>query len=164
MLRIEKTILAIAEKVNWIAAAAIAAMMLLTTLDIILRMFRYPIPGAYELVGLLGSVVISFSLAHTSVENGHIAVEFLVRRFSRTTQALTGACNALIGALLFAVIAWQSVVYGIDLFDKEIVSLTIQVPIYPFVFGVAAGCALLCPVLLVESLRAFRRYRSYADR
>ena len=164
MTRIEKTILSVAEKVNWIAAAAIVAMMLLTTLDIILRTFRHPIPGAYELVGLLGSVAISFSLAYTSVEKGHIAVEFLVRRFSRATQALTGACNALIGALLFAVIAWRSAVYGADLLDKGVVSMTIQVPIYPFIFGVAAGCALLCPVLLVEFLRAFRRYRSYADR
>lgn len=164
MTRVEKTILSIAEKINWIAAGAIVAMMLLTTLDIVLRSFRRPIPGAYELVGLLGSVAISFSLAYTSMERGHIAVEFLVRRFSRPTQALIDAGNALIGSLLFAVIAWQSAVYGSDLFVKGVVSLTIQVPIYPFIFGVAAGCALLCPVLLVEFWCAFRRYRSYADR
>ncbi len=162
MFRSEKTVTALAARVNWIAAGAIVCMMLLTVADVVLRMFRHPIPGTYEIVGLLGTVAISFSLAYTSVEKGHIAVEFLVQRLSQKTQALISTCNALVAMLLFIVVTVQCVSYGLSLMQKGEVSLTVQIPIYPFAFGVAAGCGLLCPVLLAEALKAFRSYRSYA--
>ena len=78
MVRFERFVLYLTHTFNWIAAGAVIAMMLLTSADVILRLFRRPITGAYEIVGLLGAIVISFSLAYTSVEKGHIAVEFLV--------------------------------------------------------------------------------------
>ena len=151
MLRLEKPIRSWPEKVNWAAGLALVAMMLLTVVDVILRSFRHPVPGTYEMVGLLGSVVISFSLAYTSVEKGHIAVEVLVRRFSRKLQALISAGNALVAVLLFAVITWRCIVYGLALLEKGEVSLTLEIPIYPFVFGVAVGCGMLCPVLAAAS-------------
>lgn len=159
MLRIEKTITATAEKANWISAAALIIMMLLTTLDVILRLFKSSVPGTYEIIGLLGSVVTSFSLGYTSVEKGHIAVDFLVMRFSPKVQTFIGAANAMIAAVLFGIITWQSLLYGIDLFNKGQVSPTIQMPIYPFVFGVAVGCGLLTLVLVVEFMHLLRSFR-----
>jgi TRAP-type C4-dicarboxylate transport system permease small subunit len=159
MFRIEKAITATAEKANWISAAALIIMMLLTTLDVILRLFKSSVPGTYEIIGLLGAVVTSFALGYTSVEKGHIAVDFLVMRFSPKSQALIGAVNAIIASMLFALITWQSLLYGIDLLKKGQVSQTIQIPIYPFVFGIAAGCGLLTLVLIVELLHAGRSFR-----
>ncbi len=159
MLRMEKAITGAAEKINWVSAAALLLMMLLTTADVILRLFKSSIPGTYEIIGLLGSVVAAFALGYTSVKNGHIAVDFLVQRFSTTTQALVGAVNALIAAALFAVLTWQLLLYGFDLLEKGQVTLTVQLPIYPFVLGTAAGCGLLTLVLLVELLRFVRTLR-----
>jgi len=65
---------------NILACAAVIAMMLLSTADVVLRLFGKPIPGTYELVGFLGTVVVSFALAFTSIEKGHIAVEILVEK------------------------------------------------------------------------------------
>lgn len=159
MLRIEKTITATAEKANWISAAALIIMMLLTTLDVILRLFKSSVPGTYEIIGLLGALVTSFALGYTSVEKGHIAVDFLVMRFSPKAQALIGVANAMIAAVLFGIITWQSLLYGMDLLNKGQVSPTIQMPIYPFVFGIAIGCGLLTLVLVVEFLHGLRSYR-----
>jgi TRAP-type C4-dicarboxylate transport system permease small subunit len=159
MPRLDKTITATAEKANWIAAAALILMMLLTTLDVILRLFKSSIPGTYEIIGLLGAVVASFALGYTSVEKGHIAVDFLVMRFSPKAQTLVGAVNALIAAALFSIITWQSLLYALDLMKKGQVTLTVQLPIYPFVFGIAAGCGLLALVLLVEFLHDLRSFR-----
>lgn len=159
MLRIEKTITATAERANWIAAAALIIMMVLTTLDVILRLFKSSIPGTYEIIGLLGAVVASFALGYTSVEKGHIAVDFLVMRFSPKAQALVGAINALVATSLFCIITWQSLLYALDLMKKGQVTLTLQLPIYPFVFGIAAGCGLLALVLMVEFLHSLRSFR-----
>ncbi|MBW2449419.1 MAG: TRAP transporter small permease subunit [Deltaproteobacteria bacterium] len=71
----------LAKKMYWIAGAAIVAMMLLTCADVVLRYFRRPIPGTYELVCFLGAVAVSFAMAHTSIEKGHVSVSFIVALF-----------------------------------------------------------------------------------
>lgn len=161
MFRIEKTITATAKKANWISAAALILMMLITTLDVILRLFKSSVPGTYEIIGLLGAVVTSFALGYTSVEKGHIAVDFLVMRFSPKAQALAGGINAMLACALFSIVTWQSLLYGIDLLAKGQVSPTIQIPIYPFVFGIAVGCGLLTLVLIVEFLHELRNFRDF---
>ncbi|NLC70794.1 MAG: hypothetical protein GX751_05480, partial [Desulfuromonadaceae bacterium] len=70
MHRIEKQINSFAITVNWVSALAILVMMLLTTLDVVLRLFKSSIPGTYEIIGLLGALVSSFALGYTSVEKG----------------------------------------------------------------------------------------------
>ncbi len=142
---------------NILACAAVVVMMLLSTADVILRLFGKPIPGTYELVGFLGTVVVSFALASTSMEKGHIAVEILMEKLSQRAQMTIEAFCNLIGALLFAAIAWQAVVYGLDIKASGEVSLTLQMPSYPFIFGIAAGCALLAGLLVADFTKSLRR-------
>lgn len=156
MKRIEKNIVSFITKANWISAAAIIAMMILTAADITLRLFRMAIPGTYEIVGLLGSVVISFSLGYTSIEKGHIAVDFLVQKLKEKYRLIINALNNLLGTAFFAVIAWRSVLYAASLHKSGEVSMTLQIPTYPFVYGVAAGSALLCCILIIDFLRTVR--------
>jgi TRAP-type C4-dicarboxylate transport system permease small subunit len=124
-----------------VAAGSVAAMMLLTCADVVLRYLRRPIPGTYEMVGLLGAVFVSFALAQTSIEKGHIAVEFLVQRLSPGVQVAVDAVNALICTGLFAIISWQSFLYAGKLRRLGEVSMTLQMPIYPFVYGSPSGVA-----------------------
>ena len=98
---------------NIIACIAVIAMMLLSTADVVMRLFGKPIPGTYELVGFLGAIVVSFALVFTSMEKGHIAVEILVEKLPQRAQlSIEAVCN-LIGALLFGVIAYQ-VIFNIS--------------------------------------------------
>jgi TRAP-type C4-dicarboxylate transport system permease small subunit len=157
MFRIERITYLLTDRFNWVAAGAVVAMMFLTCADVILRIFRHPIPGTYEIVGLLGSVVIAFSIGYTSLEKGHIAVEFLVQKFPVRVQTLIDTFNALISTCLFGLITWQSIVYASDLQQSGEVSLTIQMPIYPFVYGIALGCGLLCIVLLLDFVKSLIR-------
>ncbi|MEE9910870.1 MAG: TRAP transporter small permease [Deltaproteobacteria bacterium] len=142
---------------NILACAAVVAMMLLSTADVILRLFGKPIPGTYELVGFLGTVVVSFALAFTSIEKGHIAVEILVEKLPQRAQlAIEGFCN-LIGALLFGVIAYQAVLYAVDIRKSGEVSLTLEISPFPFILGIAIGCALLCLLLAADFVKSLRR-------
>ena len=151
--RLEKWTSRAADIFNWIAAAAVTGMMLLTCMDIILRLFRHPIPGTYEIVGFLGAVFAAFSLGYTSVNRGHIAVDFLVQKLPPRAQTIVDGINALICAVLFGLLAWQSMHYAADLKSFGEVSMTLQMPVYPFVYGIAAGCWLLVLVLVVRTLK-----------
>ncbi|MCJ7833659.1 MAG: TRAP transporter small permease [Deltaproteobacteria bacterium] len=142
---------------NWIACAAVVVMMLLSTADVILRLFNKPIPGAYEIIGFLGTVIVSFALAFTSLEKGHIAVEILVEKLPERLQSAIESFNNLLGALFFGLISFQAVVYAIDIKRSGEVSLTIQMPIYPFIFGIAVGCGLLALLLMADLIKSLKR-------
>ena len=146
----------LANQANWIAAGSIIVMMVLTTLDVILRNFRVPIPGTYEIIGMLGALVISFSLAYTSLEKGHIAVEFLVQKLSVKAQNIITAFVEFTGFLFFIIVSWQSYIYAAGLRASGEVSMTLQLPTYPFVLGVSLGCAILTLVLLKEFIKALK--------
>lgn len=154
----------LAKILYWIAGIAIVAMMLLTCADIILRLgvtvyhkyhwavlspFR-PIPGTYELVCFLGAVAVSFAMAHTSVEKGHVAVSLIVQLFPSRVQAIIGSITTTFGFILFALLSWQSILYANDLRSSGEVSLTLELPFYPFVYGISFAAAAVCLVLLTD--------------
>ncbi|PKN32913.1 MAG: TRAP transporter small permease [Deltaproteobacteria bacterium HGW-Deltaproteobacteria-19] len=142
---------------NYVACAGIVAMMLLTCADVLLRIARHPIPGTYEVVGFLATVVTAFALGQTSVDRGHIAVEFFTSKLPVRWQTYIDGLEAAVGAALSGLLAWQSAVYARDLQASGEVSLTLAMPISPFALGIAVGCALLCCVLIVDFIRFVRR-------
>ncbi len=159
MIRLEKQIDNLTRRFNWLAAGAILVMMLLTCLDVVLRLFRHPIPGTYELVGLMGTVGVSFALAYTTLKGGHVTVEFLTNRMPRKVQHIVVAAGEFFSAVLFGIIAWQSTLYALDLKQVGEVSLTIEIPVYPFVFSIAFGSLLVFLVLAVNFYKSLKRIR-----
>jgi TRAP-type C4-dicarboxylate transport system permease small subunit len=155
----EKALL-LARRLNMIAAMAVIAMMSLTCADVILRLFRKPIPGTYEVVSFFGAVAASFALAHTSAEKGHVAVSLIVRLLPKRTQGIIESIISIAGIILFGLIAWQSVVYGLDCQRTGEVSLTLQLPFYPIIYGVALGAAAVCLVLLVDLVNAIAKLKN----
>jgi len=154
---IGKTLDWAASMFNGLSAAAVVFIMLLTCADVVLRFFGRPVPGAYELVGYSGAVIVALALARTSVERGHIAVELLVDRLPGRPRSLVEAVGSLAGAVLFGLLTWQSRVYASDLMESGDVSLTLGMPTWPFVYAVGAGTALLTAVLLLDALRHLKR-------
>lgn len=142
---------------NTVAGAAIIGMMVLTCADVVLRLLRRPIPGTFEIVGFLGTVIIAFALAYTSVERGHIAVEFIVEKLPRRAQAAIEAITSIASAALFGLLTWQSFIYASDIRQSGEVSVTLTMPIHPFIYGISVGSALLFLVLLADGLHAATR-------
>jgi TRAP-type C4-dicarboxylate transport system permease small subunit len=140
----------LARLLYWIAGTAIIVMMILTCGDVVLRFFRRPIPGTYELVCFLGAVAVAFAMAHTTVQKGHVAVSLVVRLFPERIQGLIESITSTFGFIFFALVAWQSVLYGNDLHASSEVSLTLQLPFYPFIYGIGFSAAAVCLVLLTD--------------
>jgi TRAP-type C4-dicarboxylate transport system permease small subunit len=134
----------------WIAGAAIVVMMMLTCADIVLRFFRRPIPGTYELVCFLGAASAAFAMAYTTLEKGHVAVTFVVALFPKKMQHVIECITTGFGLCLFSLITWQSVVYANDLRLSNEVSLTLELPFYPFVYGVGLSAAIVCLILFCD--------------
>ena len=151
MFPFEKHSLLYARRLDMIAAVAIFTMMALTCVDVFLRyFFRKPIPGTYEIIALLGAVAVSFAMAHTLAKKGHVAVSLIVQMFPKRLQGIVEGFISIFGIILFGLITWQSILYGIDCQRAGEVSLTLELPFYPIIYGVALGAAVVCLVLIVD--------------
>ena len=123
------------------------------------KLFKWPIPGGIEMVGFLGVTVIAFAIAQTQVLRGHIEVEFLMTRLPDTVQRIIAGLVYLLGMALFALLAWRSYDFAHTLQVKGEVSMTQQIPFYPFVYGVAFCSVAVLLVLLVQLVRALTRVK-----
>ena len=160
MFSFRKSSLLLARRFDVIAASAIFFMMALTCVDVFLRyFFRKPIPGTYEIVSFLGAVAVSFAMAYTLAEKGHVAVSLIVQLFPKKLQGIFETTISVFGIILFALITWQSVLYGIDCQRAGEVSLTLQLPFYPIIYGVALGAGVVCLVLFVDLADAIAKLR-----
>lgn len=138
---------------NIIAGTTLTFMMSLTVLDVILRSFRRPIVGTYELVAFSGAVVIGFAVPFTSWVRGHIYVDFFIMRFSQKVRNIFNIATRCLVIWLFLMIGWNLILYGRDLYKSGEVSLTLQMPFYPVAYGIGICCFIQCLVLLCDILK-----------
>jgi TRAP-type C4-dicarboxylate transport system permease small subunit len=135
-----------------IAGVALTAMMLLTVADVILRSFERPIVGTYEVVGLLGAVVIGFAIPQTSRVKGHVLMDFLTGKLPQAAQNVLSVVTRILACVLFAIIGWNVWLLGDGYRQIGEVTLTVQLPLYPVAYGIAICCFIECLVLIMEVL------------
>lgn len=142
----------VARLMYWIAGAALAAMMFLTVADVVLRYFKTPIVGTYEIVSMLGAIVIGFAVPQTTMERGHVLMDFITGRLPFGAQRVFHLVTRLLAVLTFYIIGWNLYKLGNDLRQTGQVSLTLKFPEYPVAYGIAICCLFECLVLLSDSI------------
>ena len=148
-----KTINGISRFFNIIAGISLTFLMLLTITDVILRGFKSPVPGTFEMVAFAGAVVIGFSVPLTSWLRGHIFVDFFILKFSQKGRDIFNIATRCVVIILFLLIGWNLIKYGMDLQKSGEVSLTLQMPFYPVAYGVGVCCFVQCLVLVCDIVK-----------
>ncbi|NLJ76763.1 MAG: TRAP transporter small permease [Peptococcaceae bacterium] len=139
-----------------VAAFFLVVTMVLIVANILLRVvFKAPVFGAYEYVGLLMALIIGLSLAYCGIQKAHIDVSLVVGLFPTRWRHVAGGCINIIAAFFLAVSAWYVGVYAGSIMDSGMVTSTTQAPIYPFVYLIALGVLVYSLVLLVRSIEFF---------
>jgi TRAP-type C4-dicarboxylate transport system permease small subunit len=148
-----KTINGISRFFNIIAGISLTFLMLLTITDVILRGFKSPVPGTYEVVAFAGAVVIGFSMPLTSWLRGHIFVDFFILWFSQKVRDIFNIVTRCMVIVLFFLIGWNMIKYAMDLQKSGEVSLTLQMPFYPVAYGVGVCCFIQCLVMVCDIVK-----------
>jgi TRAP-type C4-dicarboxylate transport system permease small subunit len=141
----------ISKVMDVVGGVVLTLMMLVTVTDVILRFFGKPITGTYELVFLSGAVVIGCAIPRTSLEGGHVNVDFAIEYLPVMFKKVIVVFTRLLGIAFFVLLGWNLFAYGTTLFSKHEVSLTLHVPYYPvaYVLGV---CAFVESIALLSGL------------
>ncbi len=147
---IEKWVAVLSDWLCWVSALCIVGMMLLTSSDVALRYVGFPIKGTYDVVGLLGALVVALPIARTQVFNRHVSMEFMAQRKSRIARGIAQAITSVLGIAVYATVTWQLVAFAAKLKSIGRVSDTVEIPLYPFVYAIAVAFMLTCVVLLAQ--------------
>ena len=143
---------------NRIASVFLFLMMCLTITDVVLRkLYSQSILGTVEVTEFMLLIVIFFALAQTEVLNGHVKVDLVMSRFAPRIRAVVDLITQFTCFVLSVMITWSTLVYSGRMKAAGEVSQDLWIPIYPFVYVVAVGCAALAFTLLIKSFLALAK-------
>jgi len=138
-----------------IAAVSLTFMMLLTTVDVVLRLFGKPIPGAVEIIAICGGIVIGFTVPISFWMRGHIAVDFVLNRLAGPVKNMVNVITRCVGIFLCLLISWNSLKIGTGMRKAAEVSGTLELPLYPVEYALAFCFLMLAIVFLCDILKIF---------
>jgi TRAP-type C4-dicarboxylate transport system permease small subunit len=156
MAKILKIVLRLSQWINVVAQVALTFMMFLTVADVILRYFRKPIVGTYELVAFSGAVVIGFALPLTSWVRGHVDVDIVTSKLSQKGRNIINIVTRFLAMGIFYLIGWSLIKYALDLREAKEVSMTLQMPFYPVAYGLGICVFVQCLVLLCDLVKILK--------
>ncbi len=133
-----------------VAGVALAGSMFLTVADVFLRFLKQPIVGTFELVGILGALVVGFALPQTSRLQGHVLMDFVTSKLSTGLQRVLHVISRILAIVLLIIIGWNLVSLGNDFRRVGEVTPTLQLPIYPVAYSIALCCLVECLVLFID--------------
>lgn len=135
---------------NFISAATLTIIMLLTVADVLLRALGRPILGTYEVISILLAVVIGFSIPKVSLDRGHVCMEFLLGRLSRKGRAIMLTFTRVLCIVLFLLIGYNLFTVANEFRLSGEVTSTIRLPFYHVAYGVGVCCFLECFVFVFD--------------
>jgi C4-dicarboxylate transporter DctQ subunit len=142
-------------QLEWIGVIGILLMFLANLVDVIgAKLFLWPIPGATEVISFSQIVAIAPAIAFTLLLDRHIRVEFIIMRLPRRIRETISGFSSFLGLVTFALILWQSYLYGQSLQKAGEIGSTSHIPFYPFAYFISFCCIPVCLAFLMEVLKS----------
>ena len=137
---------------NSISGTAMAVLMLLITLNVILRaVFKSPIPGTYDYTGFLTIIIIGCGIAYCSVLDGHIEITFLYDKLGEKLKKIVSIAGNLFSLLLMILFSYALFAYALSQYQTKGVSITTKTPLYIFSF-ITAFCFVIFTLTIIIKL------------
>jgi len=139
-----------------VSGLTLVVMMLLVVTDVTLRIFGRPIIGTYEIITLACAPLVAFAIPQTSLENGHVVVDFLIQGRSKLIKDILFVFGKTLGVALFLLIAYYIYRKGNRLYLKGDITDARHIPLYPVAYMLSFCCVMESFTLLVQIFKRFQ--------
>ena len=140
-----------------ISTCLIVIMMFSVVVDVVLRWFKIPIYGVYELQGFLVGMTIYFGLARTQQEKQHIGVSILSQYLP---AKLTSTLLLIIYTVSMVFFGWLTYLYGGKAIESyvtgEVITGITRIPVYPLKIVMTFGLGMLTIQLFFDAVKEFK--------
>lgn len=134
---------------NWVAIAGMGLMFLIIIVDVAgAKLFRWPLPGVFDLVCLLEFLIVALAIPFTHVIKGHVSIEFFVGRLGKRAQVIVTIIAALLTVVLFIAMTWQMFVFSWTCQVSGQITASLRIPIFTVTYmAVISFCIMFLLVL-----------------
>jgi len=140
-----------------LAGVCLFSVMALVLANIIMRnVFKLPITGTIEIVGLLIVTGLGLALANCELADSNIGLDIEIKWFSRTVAKIIEAASYLLSLVFWAVVVWRIFIYAHTTYVNGRVTSTAMLPLYPFIFILGFNVFCLCVVLAYKLVRTVK--------
>jgi TRAP-type C4-dicarboxylate transport system permease small subunit len=139
-----------------IAGSILACMVILTLCDVILRNFGHPITGSMEFIQYGGCIVFAFSVPFGTLLGSQVIVDIITERLSPGKKRVINIITRCVGILLFLFIAYNFVIYGIDVSKTGERTASFKIPYYPFAYALAFSFFLQSLTICCDLLKTIK--------
>ncbi|WP_459891880.1 TRAP transporter small permease [Desulfothermus okinawensis] len=153
-----KTIKKINYVLNFLGGLLLLSMMLVASFNIIFRLFGHPIKGTFELLGFLGAMVCSLSLAETEAKGGHIQVALLYEKMPKKIKSILDVVTLILSIGFWSLVCFKLFQLGLLIKDSGELSETLRIPFYPVIFLCLIGVLALIVFIF---LRFWKKIYAY---
>jgi len=155
--RLEKIVSYLARRTAQLAQLALVLAMLVIVANIFMRAWWKPLTGSYELVEILGAVILSMGVAYCAVNRGHVSVSLLVDSFPPRIRGFIDMITSIISLAFISVIAWGLLQYAAMVQRRGLSTSSLDIPLYPVYYLVALGLLMLGLTVFVDLLKNIMR-------
>jgi len=140
-----------------LASVCFFSVMALILANIIMRnVFRQPIMGTVEIVGLLIATGLGLALANCEMTNFNIAMDVVTEKLSRGAQKIIEIVSYVISLSFWAIVVWRIFVFANTSYINGRVTSTASIPVYPFIFILGFNMFCLCVALTYKLVSAVK--------
>lgn len=141
---ISKKFQKISDFFGYLGSIALFGMMVLTTIDVTGRyIFNSPLMGAFEITEYLILILVFSFLGNAQSYNVHVSVDLFFNRFPQKVRFVAELFNHIACFAFTVLIGWMSILKSMELKEVGEASPNLQIPDYPFVYFLVAGCIVL---------------------
>ncbi len=129
-----------------VSAAIIGSMMLITTVDVVLRyVFNRPLPGIFILCEMLMVCAVYLSIAYIQQQEGHVRVDIIIDKIKGTPRIAVELAILLVALAAFGLVCWKTGVNAWEAWvtDDHAMGL-MEYPFWPAKSFLTIGVGLLC--------------------
>lgn len=148
------------EVCNDAAMVILFLLMVLGASEVVGRFFfNRPIVAVLELSQIMQAMIVFLAWAYTTAERSHVRVELFVRSFSSRLQAILELVIAIVGIVLFGLIAWQAALKAVFYWESNMQVDVLFIPLAPFQLFLSIGAVLLCLELTAQMIELVPRMK-----
>ena len=157
MVPIENSIKKITRALSMISGAFLFLMMVLTILNILIRIPFSSMRGITELVSYSFIVVIFFGLAYTAITHSNVEVDILTSKLPPRLRKIIAGVICILNLSIWGIITWQNCVFSFYQWKLGEYSPVLDMKLMPIRAALVLGCIILCIVLIIDLLKSIRR-------
>lgn len=158
LLAVERLAVMWTRRLALVAGGILLAASIVTVFDALLRKFlNRPIQGTFEATELLLAVIIFFALPYTGLTDAHAVLDLTTNRFPKRAQDVIIGLNGFFCAVVLGVVAYQMGLLAAEYARTARTSITMRIPVYPFILPATAAAWLASVGFVVQALAAFAR-------